>query len=96
MTDPPAHPRDSYAGLSANNPGSELTDEEVEFGRAVHDFQVRYHRRYPAWSDILFVLRSLGYRKQTPIQNGNAEDADSSADDVDVSGLKGRFRQPRP
>ena len=27
------------------------------------EFQRRYRVRYPAWSEILFVLHALGYRK---------------------------------
>ena len=94
MNESPTCPRPEVGGF--HYPGGDLTDDEVEFGRAVHAFQLRHNIRYPAWSDILLVLQSLGYRKQNPIPNGNADDADSRADKDDSSGLKGRFRQPRP
>ena len=45
------------------HPGSDLTADEVEFGLAMDEFQRRYRVRYPAWSEILFVLHTLGYRK---------------------------------
>lgn len=77
MHDSPARPHHDFA---FSYPGSELTDDEVEFGRAMHAYQRRHNVRYPAWSDILFVLRSLGYRKQNSTPTGNAEDADSLAD----------------
>jgi hypothetical protein len=75
---PPRRPR---AEVGYNHPGSELTDDEVEFGRAMHEYQCRYAVRYPAWSEILFVLRALGYRKatQTP-QELAADQRGSQAD----------------
>ncbi len=48
----------------------EYTDEEIEFMRAM-DFYKRANRRpFPTWSEVLEVLRALGYRKvaePTPI-----------------------------
>ena len=49
-------------------PGSELTADEVEFGLAMDEFQRRYRVRYPAWSEILFVLHALGYRKAAEVE----------------------------
>lgn len=60
MTETPTRLR---AEAAYTHPGSELTDDEVEFGRAMYEYQQRHRIRYPAWSDVLFVLRSLGYRK---------------------------------
>ena len=56
------------------NPGGELTDDEVEFGLAMHAYQLRYRRRYPAWSEVLYVLRTLGYAKQVKAENKQAAD----------------------
>ncbi len=48
---------------SFNFPGLDTTPEELEFGLAMYAYQKKYHRRYPAWSEVLFVLKSLGYAK---------------------------------
>ncbi len=56
------------AAAAAIHPGSELTADEVEFGLAMDEFQRRYRVRYPAWSDILFVLHALGYRKVAEVE----------------------------
>lgn len=46
-------------------PGAGLTPEEVEFGRAMHAWQLRWRRR-PTCADVLAVARALGYRKAAP------------------------------
>ena len=44
-------------------PGSELAAEELEFIAALERFKKRYQRRFPSWSEVLLVLKSLGYRR---------------------------------
>ena len=46
-----------------NFPGADVTAEELEFLRAMERFQRRHRRRYPTWREVLFVLKSLGYRR---------------------------------
>ena len=52
--------------VSNEFPGSELTGDVLEFIRAMHAYQQRYRRRYPSWSEVLYVLRTLGYAKRVP------------------------------
>ena len=51
--------------VAHEHPGSELTPDEVEFGLAMEAYQRRYHRRYPSWSEVLYVLRQLGYHRDS-------------------------------
>lgn len=44
-------------------PGSDITDEEWAFMKAMAAYQKRWGRRYPSWREVLFVLHCLGYRK---------------------------------
>jgi hypothetical protein len=37
--------------------------EEVEFMKAMDDYKRRSGRQFPTWSEVLEVLRDLGYRK---------------------------------
>lgn len=37
--------------------------DEVEFMRAMDDYKRRSGRQFPTWSEVLEVLRDLGYRK---------------------------------
>ena len=37
--------------------------EEIEFMRAMDDYKLRSGRQFPTWSEVLEVLRDLGYRK---------------------------------
>ena len=46
-------------------PGSDITDEEWAFMKAMAAYQKRWTRRYPSWREVLFVLHCLGYRKVT-------------------------------
>lgn len=46
-----------------NFPGCETTPDELEFGLAMYAYQKKHGRRFPAWSEVLYVLRALGYAK---------------------------------
>jgi hypothetical protein len=37
--------------------------DEVEFMKAMDDYKRRSGRQFPTWSEVLEVLRDLGYRK---------------------------------
>jgi len=37
--------------------------ETLEFLKAVDEFKRRTNKPFPAWSEILEILKSLGYRK---------------------------------
>ena len=41
----------------------EYKDEEIEFMMAIDDYKRRSGRQFPTWSEVLEVLRDLGYRK---------------------------------
>ena len=51
---------------SENFQGSDITDDEWEFLKAMEAYQRRWRRRYPSWREVLFVLHCLGYRKTAP------------------------------
>lgn len=56
-------PTTGHAHFLENFPGADVTPEELEFLKAMERFQRRHHRRYPTWREVLFVLKSLGYRR---------------------------------
>ncbi len=37
--------------------------DEIEFMRAMDDYKRRSGRQFPTWSEVLEVVRDLGYRK---------------------------------
>lgn len=60
-------PRHNYEqGIASEFPGSEYTDDELELLRAVDRYKTRTGRRFPSVTEILSVVKSLGYRKETP------------------------------
>jgi hypothetical protein len=54
----------------------EMTDEQFLFLVAIDAFKKANGRSFPAWSDVLEVIRLLGYRKTMPSELNlpNAED----------------------
>ena len=38
-----------------------LSTDEVEFINAVNDYKAKFSRPFPTWSEVLHVLRTLGY-----------------------------------
>ena len=43
--------------------GEEYTEDDIEFMVAMDDYKRRSHRPFPTWSEVLDVLKSLGYHK---------------------------------
>jgi|TARA_B100000530_G_scaffold331065_1_gene275286 hypothetical protein len=41
----------------------DYSQEEVEFMSAMDDYKRRSGRQFPTWSEVLEVLRSMGYRQ---------------------------------
>ena len=41
----------------------DYTDEEIEFMRAMDDYKRKAGRQFPTWSEVLEVLKSLGYKR---------------------------------
>jgi len=40
-----------------------MTNEELEFIKAVNEYKARYNKPFPTWSEILHILKALGYEK---------------------------------
>jgi hypothetical protein len=41
----------------------DLTLEEIEFVRAVDRYKRKFNRPFPTWSEVLAILKELGYTK---------------------------------
>ncbi len=42
----------------------DYSGDEIEFMRAMDDYKRRSGRQFPTWSEVLEVVRSLGYVRQ--------------------------------
>ena len=40
-----------------------MSDEELNFIKAVNEYKQRYSKPFPTWSEILHILKSIGYEK---------------------------------
>jgi hypothetical protein len=45
-----------------------VDDEAMDFIQAIERFKADRGRAFPSWSDVLGVLKSLGYEKKQPPQ----------------------------
>ncbi len=52
-----------------------LTEEELQFINAMNAYKQRHDRPFPTWSEVLHVVRSLGYE----MQSEDGPDSDPSA-----------------
>ena len=41
----------------------EMTDEQFEFLRAMTDYKKANNKPFPSWSEVLDVVKAIGYRK---------------------------------
>src|SRR5206468_8951775 len=48
----------------------EYTEAEMEFMMAMNEYKRRSGRMFPTWSEVLEVLRDLGYEKVEPHSQG--------------------------
>lgn len=55
--------RVGYGHPTTSDP--DYTPDEIEFMAAVREFQNRTGKKFPTWSEVLRVARSLGYAKNT-------------------------------
>ncbi len=60
--------RPTPIACTENYPGADIpaAGDEWEFLKAMERYQRRNGRRYPTWREVLWVLRGLGYRKESP------------------------------
>lgn len=68
----------------------DYTDMEVEFMRAMDDYKRRAGRMFPTCSEVLEVIRDLGYRQLTPdqIEELGLDEVESSLDETEPSDLE--------
>lgn len=61
-----SHPVPRGHGVEESFPGARYSQEETEFLMAVDRYKRRHHRPHPTCTEILDVLRSLGWRRDPP------------------------------
>jgi hypothetical protein len=42
-----------------------LTLEEIEFARAIDRYKQKFNRPFPTWSEVLAIVKELGYTKDS-------------------------------
>ncbi len=56
--------KDSPTPLTSEiNAGSDYTADELEFLKAVSDYKREHHRPFLSWTEVLRIVKSLGYEK---------------------------------
>lgn len=57
---------EQYRGATRSINEYPLDADELEFINAVNAYKQRYSRPFPTWSEVLHIVRHLGYRKSGP------------------------------
>lgn len=52
------------SGLTCANIGCDYTEDEMEFILAMQTYQKEHKRKFPSYTEVLAVARSLGYVKR--------------------------------
>jgi hypothetical protein len=50
-------------GSAASPAGLEVDPDTLEFIDAIDRYRTEHSRPFPSWSEVLWILRSLGYRR---------------------------------
>ena len=53
----------------------DYSQAELEFLRAMQEYKVQSGRMFPTWSEVLEVLRGLGYEKPSIVEQDQGESA---------------------
>lgn len=56
-------PGDSVAKKSAPTKPDEMTEEVLEFITAIDEYKREHSRQFPNWSEVLEILKTLGYSR---------------------------------
>lgn len=70
--------------MGARENDHSLTPEELEFIKAINAYRQLHNRPFPTWSEVLHVLRLLGYEKRSK------DDLDYALEETD-SGVRRRM-----
>ena len=46
-----------------------LSTDEVEFINAINDYKTKFNRPFPTWSEVLHILRTMGYLREDVMYN---------------------------
>ena len=82
-------------GSSTRRPARRYSIAEMEFMQAMHDYKQQSGRMFPTWSEVLEVLKSLGYAKPQsgPVVAGVETSATATATACKTSRVRRRPRQ---
>ncbi len=59
-----------------------MSDEQFEFLMAIDEYKRKNTRPFPTWTEVLEVIKALGYRKVAEPQSLGQSTADSKTDKV--------------
>lgn len=58
-----------YPSQLSYSPHDPYSDDETEFILAMERYQRERRRRFPTYSEVLAVIKKLGYKKDAPIRD---------------------------
>ena len=73
----------------------QMTDEQFEFLMAIDEYKRKNTRPFPTWTEVLEVIKALGYRRVAepqPLDRSNVE----SRCNKECLGTRKKQKQPQP
>jgi len=61
---PPPEPAEAPVARGQADDEADVADEVFEFVRAIDHFKRTHNRPFPTWSEVLGVLKALGYERR--------------------------------
>ena len=83
---------EQYRGNTRSINEYPLDPDELEFINAINAYKQTHNRSFPTWSEVLHVLRFLGYRKVAP--PGNPAKSEASKPARRLPGSRATHRAP--
>ena len=74
----------------------EYSQAEMEFMFAMNEYKKKSGRMFPTWSEVLEVLRTLGYEKVVPIEQAQSRSEADLADAAMTPGFTPTLRSSIP
>lgn len=62
-TTTPPEDNDGEEGGRSTSMGLEVDQEVLDFIAALERFKKEHNRAFPSWSEVLYVVKQLGYRR---------------------------------
>ncbi|OHB62008.1 MAG: hypothetical protein A2167_06895 [Planctomycetes bacterium RBG_13_46_10] len=66
----------------------QMSEEQIEFLMAIQEYKNKNDRPFPTWTEVLEVIKALGYRKVTEPQSLKNSEKDTKQNNAHLTAIK--------